>query len=43
MQIGFITDSLKEFPLDKVLIYAAQHKIDCLEFSRFKVLRINES
>ena len=32
MQIGFITDSLKEFSLDKVLIYSAQHKIDCLEF-----------
>ena len=32
MQIGFITDSLKEFSLDKVLIYAAQYKIDCLEF-----------
>ena len=32
MQLGFITDSLKEFSFDKVLTYAAQHKIDCLEF-----------
>ena len=32
MQIGFITDSLKEFSFDKVLIYSAQHKIDYLEF-----------
>ena len=32
MQLGFITDSLREFSLDSVLTYANRHKIDCLEF-----------